>query len=242
MVMFEMEHHGFDFPGLRTSLQAMLSRRRITEEGLRPSVVPVTRIPPAGRETSQWIIKQALDLGVYGLVVPQVETPEEALAIVAAARYPARRDRAGGGGRRGYWPHVAARYWGLNSLEYVHRADVWPLSPDGELLIIAIIESQRGVENLERILEATDGIGAIWPGPGDLAADMGLIGQHTHPEVEDNLQLVLARCQRRGVPCVGVAAGPEEAERRVRQGFRIVLTYLERGIASAVRAAASSRS
>ena len=96
MVIFEMEHQGFDFLGLRNSLQAMLSRRRIAEDALAPSVVPITRIPPPGRETTQWIIKQALDLGVYGLVAPQLDTPEDALAIVNAARYPAQRDRLSG--------------------------------------------------------------------------------------------------------------------------------------------------
>ncbi len=238
MVVFEMEHHGFDFPNLRLSLQALLNRRRVVEDGLRPSVVPLTRIPPAARETSQWIIKQALDIGVYGLIVPQLETPEEAVAIVNAARYPARRDSGLGGGRRGYWPHVAARYWGLSSAEYVEKADLWPLNPEGEILIIGIVESRKGVENVERILDATNGIGAIWPGPGDLAADMGLIGQTAHPEVEEQVHGVLQICRRRGVPCVGVATGADDASRRAQQGFRIVFTPLERGIASVVRTAA----
>jgi 4-hydroxy-2-oxoheptanedioate aldolase len=237
MVVFEMEHHGFDFPNLRVSLQMVLNRRRIVEEGLRPAVVPITRIPPAGRETTQWVIKQALDIGVYGLVVPQVETPEEAVAIVNAARYPAQRGSTLGGGQRGYWPHLAARYWGLSPQEYVERSDVWPLNPDGELLLIAIIESQKGVENLERILDATDGIGAIWPGPGDLASDMGLVGQINHPEVEANLQMVREQCARRGVPCVGVGPTFEDAVRRSEQGFRIIFTRMERGIGPAIRAA-----
>jgi 4-hydroxy-2-oxoheptanedioate aldolase len=238
MVVFEMEHHGFDFPNLRMSLQMMMNRRRIAEDGLRPSVVPMTRIPTSGRETTQWIIKQALDIGVYGLVVPQLETPDEAVAVVNAARYPGVRHATLGGGERGYWPIVAAGYWGLSSEEYVQRADVWPLNPRGELLIIGIVESQKGVANLERILDATPGIGAIWPGPGDLAADMGLIGQISHPEVEEKLQLVLDLCNRRGVPCVGVATSAEDASRRVAQGFQIIFTRLERGIAATIRSAA----
>jgi 4-hydroxy-2-oxoheptanedioate aldolase len=241
MVVFEMEHHGFDFPNLRLSLQALLNRRRIAEDGLRPSVVPFTRIPPNSRETSQWIIKQALDIGVYGLVAPQLQTPEEALAIVNAARYPARRGSTLGGGERGYWPPVAARYWGLSQSDYVDKADVWPTNPDGELLIVGIIESQRGVQNVERILDATDGIGAIWPGPGDLAADMGLVGQPMHPEVQEQLQGVLEICNQRGVPCVGVGTSLEVAVRCIERGFRVVFTRLESGLAAAVRAAAPNR-
>jgi 4-hydroxy-2-oxoheptanedioate aldolase len=202
-----------------------------------PSVVPFTRIPPNARETSQWIIKQALDVGVYGLVTPQLQTPEQALAIVNAARYPAQRDSPLGGGERGYWPHVAARYWGLSSPVYTQKADVWPLNPDGELLIVGIIESVAGVQNIERILDATNGIGAIWPGPGDMAADMGLIGQTGHPEVEANVQLVLDACTQRGVPCVGVATSVDDAVRRVQRGFRIIFTRLERGMAAAIRTA-----
>ncbi len=240
MVIFEMEHQGFDFLGLRNSLQAMLSRRRIAEDALAPSVVPITRIPPPGRETTQWIIKQALDLGVYGLVAPQLDTPEDALAIVNAARYPAQRGSALGGGQRGYSPQMAARYWGLGIQEYAARADVWPLNPDGELLVVGIVESVKGVQNLERILDATSGIGAIWPGSGDLSADMGLIGQFGHPEVEDQVQRVLAICRERGVACVGVAGGAEDAKRRVDQGFRIIFTRLESGVASAIRASAGS--
>jgi 4-hydroxy-2-oxoheptanedioate aldolase len=240
MVVFEMEHHGFDFSGLRASLQAMLNRGRIVEDGLRPSVVPVTRIPPPARETSQWIIKQALDIGVYGLIVPHLETPEEALEVVVAARYPARRNSDVGGGQRGYWPPIAARYWGLSQFDYVQKADVWPLNPEGELLIVGIVESLKGVENLEAILDATNGIGAIWPGQGDLAADMGLVGQPMHAEVAEKLDVVLEVCKTRGIPCVGVGTNAEEAQRKVQQGFRIILIALEREIASRIRATSRS--
>ena len=239
MVVFEMEHHGFDFPGLRLSLQALLNRARVVHDGLCPSVVPFTRIPPPARETTTWIIKQALDIGVYGFVAPQLETPEEALAIVEATRYPPSRGSELGGGNRGYWPEVAARYWGLPQDEYVQRADVWPMNPNGEILVIGIVESQKGIANLERILDATSGIGAVWPGPGDLAADMGLIGQVHHPDVEDQLQHVLDVCHDRGIPSVGVAISVEEAIRRVEQGFRIIFTRPDRGVAAAIRAAAT---
>lgn len=242
MVIFEMEHYGFDFMALRTSLQAMLNRRRIYQDGLSPSVVPFTRIPTNAGETTQWIIKQALDIGVYGFVAPQVQTPEDAKAIVDAARYPARRGSALGGGQRGYWPMLAARYWGISSREYVERSDVWPLNPDGELLIIGIIESQRGVDNLERILDATNGIGAIWVGSGDMATDMGLEAtQPHHSEVEANLMRVLDVCTRRQVPCVYATTDIGEAVKRVEQGFQIILTLQQPGMAAAIRAAPRPR-
>ena len=71
-VIIEMEHEGFSFTTLRTSLQVLLNRKRIAEKGnLQPDVVPMVRIPPNARERNQWVIKQALDTGVYGLVLPQ---------------------------------------------------------------------------------------------------------------------------------------------------------------------------
>src|SRR5881394_346170 len=69
-----MEHEGFSFTTLRTSLQVLLNRKRIAEKGnLQPDVVPLVRIPPNARERDQWIIKQALDTGVYGLVLAPPE-------------------------------------------------------------------------------------------------------------------------------------------------------------------------
>ena len=88
-VIIEMEHEGFSFTTLRTSLQVLLNRKRIAEKGnLQPDVVPMVRIPPNARERNQWVIKQALDTGVYGLVLPHLSTVEDAQAAVAAARYP----------------------------------------------------------------------------------------------------------------------------------------------------------
>jgi hypothetical protein len=73
-------------PGLGVRL---LNRKRIAEKGnLQPDVVPMVRIPPNARERNQWVIKQALDTGVYGLVLPHLSTVEDAQAAVAAAWYP----------------------------------------------------------------------------------------------------------------------------------------------------------
>ena len=74
-VVIEMEHEGFSFTTLRASLQVLLNRKRIAEKGnLQPDVVPMVQIPPNARERNQWVIKQALDTGVYGLVLPHLNT------------------------------------------------------------------------------------------------------------------------------------------------------------------------
>ena len=90
MVMIEMEHEGMSFNNLRASLQFLLNRKRIADAGgLQADPTPVVRIPPNTRETNQWIIKQTLDTGVYGLILPHLDTVEGAMAAVQAAPLPA---------------------------------------------------------------------------------------------------------------------------------------------------------
>src|SRR3989337_4033279 len=147
-VAFEMEHAPLDFPGLRQSLQFMLDRRQIVEGAtLAPAVTPLVRIPPNGNEMNQWIAKQVLDIGVFGIIFPHVSSVEEARNAVSACRYP----RLPGTplyeppGVRGDAPMRAARYWGLSQQQYYARADVWPLAPQGEILAIGHCEGGRAM-------------------------------------------------------------------------------------------------
>jgi 4-hydroxy-2-oxoheptanedioate aldolase len=227
MVMIEMEHEGFSFDNLRVSLQFLLNRKRVAEKGnLQPDVVPLVRIPPNSRERNQWIIKQALDTGVYGLVLPHLNTVDEAQAAVVAARYP----QASGAtdfepvGQRGWWQRIAPRYWGLTAQEYYDAADLWPLDPNGNILLMGIIEEPEGVSNLRDILRQVRGIGAIWAGPGDMSVAMGLRGNAGHPDVQANLLRILEVCQEFGVPCGTGANTPEQVAMRMDQGFRIIIT------------------
>lgn len=88
-VVFEMEHRAYDIRALRDCLQYMLDRRQIAQSAsLAPAVTPFVRIPPNGGETSQWVAKQVLDHGVYGIVWPHVSTVEEARNAVVSCRYP----------------------------------------------------------------------------------------------------------------------------------------------------------
>lgn len=244
MVMVETEHQGFDTTTLRQSLQFLLDRRRIAEKGnLQPDVVPFVRIAPYAREQNQWVIKQTLDAGAYGLVLPHIDSVEGAAAAVRAARYPQAQgapDREPAG-ERGWWPWTAAQYWGVSAEEYYEAADLWPLDPDGELLLLGIVENVRGVENLPDILREVQGIGAIWAGPGDLSVSMGHRGDIAHPEVEEAVLRVLATCQEFGVPCAGLVGPTADAARRIEQGFQMLVlppvarAELERGRLAAGR-------
>ena len=150
-VVFEMEHNPFDVKGLRDTLQYMLSRKQLVDGGtLAPAVTPIVRIPPNGSEQNQWLAKQVLDVGVYGVVWPHVSTVGEAYNAVSASRYPRPLDRPylEPRGQRGDAPVAAARYWGISQQEYYQKADVWPLNPQGEILVIIMCEEVKAIGNL----------------------------------------------------------------------------------------------
>ena len=226
LVMIEMEHEGLSFNNLRTSLQFLLNRKRVVDGGgLQADPTPIVRIPPNTREQNQWVIKQALDTGVYGLILPHLDTVEGAMSAVRAARYPQVPGVADfePRGERGWWQRIAPRYWGLSATEYYDAADIWPIDPDGNLLLMGIVEEPTGANNLPDILREVKGIGAIWAGPGDMSVAMGHRGNAGHPEVQEMLLRILGICQNAGVPCaVGCTAA--EVPMRLEQGFSILIT------------------
>lgn len=222
-VIIEMEHAGFDFPTLSVSLQFLLSRGRTAKDStLQALPTPLVRIPANGREQNQWMIKQALDQGAYGLVLPHINTAEEALAAVQAARYP----RPHGPsveprGMRGTGPGRAQRYWGLSAAEYHSAADLWPLDPQGELVLIPLVEEEEGVKNISEIAQVP-GIGAIFVGEGDLSVSMGHPGNFDAPAVQEAITEALAACQKAGVAAACLARR-DNIEARAAAGWRVLV-------------------
>ena len=203
-IVFEMEHGPYDIRVLRDCLQYLLNRRQIVESGsLAPAVTPLVRIPPNGVEMNQWVAKQVLDSGVYGIVWPHISTVEEARSAVAACRYPRPEGspRYDPPGQRGDAPAAAARYWGLTQQEYYERADVWPLDPKGEILVAIMCEDVVGMKNLPRILKEVPGIGAVIIGEGDLSQNLGFPRQYKHPTVAAAIREILDICKEHNVAC-----------------------------------------
>ena len=225
-VVFEMEHRAYDIRALRDCLQYMLDRRQIVSSGsLAPTVTPFVRIPPNGGETSQWIAKQVLDQGVYGIVWPHVSTVEEARNAVAACRYPRPRSAPyfEPAGQRGDAPAAAARYWGLSQAEYYGRADVWPLNPQGEILVAIMCEETRAIKNLPHMLEQVPGIGVVIIGEGDLSQDLGYPRQYDHPTVASAIDEILAICKQHDVACGHPHVDSKNVESLLEKGFRYLM-------------------
>ena len=225
-VVFEMEHRPYDIRALKDCLQYMLDRRQIALSGsLAPAVTPFVRIPPNGGEQSQWVAKQVLDQGVYGIVWPHVSTVEEARNAVAACRYPRPRSAPyyEPAGQRGDAPAAAAKYWGLSQQEYYRRADVWPLNPEGEVLVAVMCEEVRAIKNLPKMLAEVPGIGVVIIGEGDLSQDLGMPRQYEHPSVAAAIDEILAICKDAGVACGHPHVDAENVAALLDKGFRYLM-------------------
>jgi 4-hydroxy-2-oxoheptanedioate aldolase len=225
-IIFEMEHNPYDIAALRDGLQYLLNRGQIARAGsVVPAVTPLVRIPPNGAEKAHVHAKQVLDLGAYGVVWPHISSVEEAYNAVAACRYPRLRGtpRDEPAGVRGDGPTAAIRYWGVTQAEYYERADVWPLDPNGEILVILMMEDTRGIENLPEILTTVPGIGAILIGEGDLSQELGVPRQYEHPLVVEWMQRVVTTCKAHGVPVGHPHVDTKNVARIVDEGYRFLM-------------------
>jgi 4-hydroxy-2-oxoheptanedioate aldolase len=223
--IFEMEHGPYDINVLQNNLLRMLNPREIAKRGnVVPPVTPIVRIPPNSGEAN-WIAKQVLDIGVYGIVWPHIDTVEDAYNAVAAMRYSKReghplREPLG---VRGDSPGNAVRYWGVTQDEYYARADVWPLAPQGELMCGLMIESVKGIKNLPQILKEVQGISVIISGEGDLSQELGVPRQYDHPEVAGGVKEILDICKANNMPNGFWHTTMDNVERLINDGYRYLM-------------------
>jgi 2-keto-3-deoxy-L-rhamnonate aldolase RhmA len=185
----DMEHGLLDVPGVQRAAMA--------------AGIPCLARVPVNEEA--WI-KRVLDTGVDGLIIPQVNTPEQAEKAARFTRYPPVGVRSVGMGRaQSYGPGLGA---------YVARANA-------ELILLVQIEHIQAVRNLEAILDVA-GVDGIIVGPYDLSASLNLIGQVDAPEVRAAIETIQAVCDRRGVPAGIFATDVPAARRALRDGFSLV--------------------
>jgi 4-hydroxy-2-oxoheptanedioate aldolase len=217
-IMFEMEHNPFDMRVLQDALQYLLNRKQIAAAGsVAPAVTPIVRIPANGNEKNQFLAKQALDRGVYGVVWPHISTADEAYNAVAACRYPRQKtaELYEPAGIRGDGPLTACRYWGLTQQEYYERADVWPLNPKGEIIVGLMIE--------DAILKVP-GIGFCIIGEGDLSQELGYPRQYDHPVVRDAMAQIVTTCKKHNIPVGQPHTTAKNIDRVLEEGYRFIMS------------------
>ncbi len=225
--IFELEHGCWDPIALQDAMQYMLNRRQIlTSASFAPEITPMVRIPANGVEKNQFLAKQALDRGVYGVVWPHINNAEQAYNAVASCRYARQTDAPyyEPAGCRGDGPATASRYWGLTLPEYYKKADVWPLNPEGEILVILMIESVAGVENIDDILKNVPGIGAVLIGEGDLSQALGHPRHYDHPVVHKAMMHVVETCRKHNVKVGHPHVTSANVESILAEGFNWMLS------------------
>ena len=142
---------------------------------------PIARIPVGQGHIGTTLVKQYLDLGVQTLLVPMVDTPEQAADLVRAMRYPPQGIRGMAGAR--------ASGWGRNA-SYVHEAN-------GQVCLLVQAETELSLRHLDAIA-AVDGVDGVFIGPADLSASMGHVGNPGHPAVQAAITDAITRIVKAG--------------------------------------------
>ena len=192
-VLVDAEHGPFDLRSVMSHLQA-----------IEPYPVSVIVRPVEG---STALIKQLLDIGVQTILVPMVDSAEQAKQIVAAAKY----------------PPVGARGLGTS----MARAANWNRAPDylnkanDEICVVVQIETLAGLGNIEEIARV-EGVNAVFIGPSDLSAAMGFIGNPGHPDVVTAIEKAFQAVHTAGKQAGVLAVTKELANKYVQAGARFI--------------------
>lgn len=192
--VFDMEHTGWSIE----SIKLLIATARSTD------MIPYVRIPA----TEYHFLARVLDVGAMGVMVPMVESVEQARLIAASAKYPPV-------GRRGAAFGVA--HDDFTGGDIVAKMN----SANAETHLIAQIETAAGVQHAEAIA-AVEGIDVLWIGHFDLTNSLGIPGQFDHPRFQEAVATVLAACRKHNkVP--GMMAGAiDDGKSLLDQGFRML--------------------
>jgi 2-keto-3-deoxy-L-rhamnonate aldolase RhmA len=215
LIMFSMDQHivgisagaGYDF--MMADLEHTGSTLRELEAVVRAAdaagIVPIARV--AGPTKPD--VLSVLETGARGIMVPAVESAEEARMVVEAARYAPF-------GRRGiYYMSYTSGYCGIPPADHFRSANE-------ELLIILQIETVRGVENAAEIA-AVPGVDCLFIGPGDLSQSLGITWEFDHPALWEAIIKTFRATRLHGKIAGIMPAGLEQARRSVDEGARLLL-------------------
>jgi 2-keto-3-deoxy-L-rhamnonate aldolase RhmA len=189
-LLIDLEHGAGDRHELLLQLQAIEST----------PAVPVVRIP----WNEPVIFKRVLDLGASGIMVPYVQTPEEARQAVASLRYPP-------AGIRGVAVMNRACGFGPDFDEYFTSAG-------SKLLTILQIETPAAIDCIDEIA-AVDGADVLFIGPMDLSVGFGVVGQSDHPKMREARAKVVNACHKNGKAAGIIVSSEEQIEQVVAEGF-----------------------
>jgi len=162
-------------------------------------------------------IRQILDMGAAGVIIPLVKTAEQTRLIVEAARFAPQGNRGVTAGRsRGYG-------YGRNAAEYVARANK-------ETAVIVMVEERKGLSNVDEIA-AVDGLDGIFVGPGDMAISLGCPNEPMHPDMRAAFAAIASAARSNDVALGTFPSSREMYDLCYEEGYRFFLAGLDTGFA-----------
>jgi 2-keto-3-deoxy-L-rhamnonate aldolase RhmA len=192
-VLYDMEHGRCDI----TMLAEMVASCRGS------NIVPLARVPDFNFRP----LSRVLDIGACGVMVPRVETREQAEEIVAQLKYAPM-------GRRGVALGVAHDLYEEKGPDFFARANE-------EIVVILLLETAKAFENLEEIV-SVPGVDVAWMGHYDLTVSMGIPAQFEHPRFLAAMDALVASCRRHQVAPGFLPPNPEAAAHWIGKGFRMI--------------------
>lgn len=203
-LLLDGEHAPNDVRSVLAQLQAVASAQQAFGDARSH---PVARVPLGTGEAGTAIIKQFLDTGVQTLLVPMVDTPEQAAQVVAAAKYPP-------DGVRGMGSALSrASRWQAHE-RYVHEAN-------DQICVLVQAETATAMQHLDAIA-ATPGVDGVFIGPADLSASMGHPGHPGHPEVQTMIEQAIIRILKAGKAPGILSTTETQARKWLAAGARFV--------------------
>jgi 4-hydroxy-2-oxoheptanedioate aldolase len=228
-IVYNMEHEPLDFGLLREFMRGLVDGGPTASGHRTPTViaiVPVLGIDEVTFKGGSWMIQQALAQGVHGIHLGRARDPGAVKRFVQAARYPVHKQATDllGEGLRGWGSQMfAAWVWGIEPKEYLIKADVWPLNPEGELMLGLKIEDRLALENVEQTL-AVPGIAFAEHGPRDMGLSYGSLEGRADPpvppEVDAAGEIVLNVCKKYKIAFLDNVL-PESVEKKIEWGVLI---------------------
>ena len=236
-----IEHQPYDIAGLNAFMRGLVAGGP-TRTGHRTPTVLVT-LPFDGVDeyvvrNNAWMIKQVMATGIHGILLCHAETPGAVKEFVEWVRYPFQTPGVGEGldmGRRGSGGQDNAAYvWGIPTQEYLRRADVWPLNPQGELILGIKIENSRALDNAEASTQVPGIAFAEW-GPSDMRMTYGYDTVRTRENTEEGelraaRDRVFAACQAANIGFLD-AVYPDTVAERIAEGVNFPAGNEESAIA-----------
>ena len=179
-ISYDMEAAPYDIAGLAAYMEGLAAGGPTRTGHRTPAVIvnmPVRGTDEATVRANAWMVEQVLATGVHGILLCHATTAGAVRALVETVRYPNREQGVGHEGlqegRRGaHGAPMAAKIWGVSQEEYMRKADVWPLNPNGEIMLGVKIEDKYAYANLADIVKVP-GLAFGEGGPGDMSLSFG---------------------------------------------------------------------